>query len=224
MLLSKKKVALFSYLANERCDWMSRVEKYKKYLPVCVVIIVAISIIYIFVPKKATVSDWEELPMEQSETFTMETTSSSSSAKIVVDIKGEVKKPGVYELESGARVEEIVLLADGFTDTAEERQLNLAEKLTDQQMIYVPNKEEAKELVISPVANEGNTSTESSLVNINTADITELQTLTGIGPAKAQAIIDYRDENGQFKTIEELKEVSGFGEKTVEKLKESIII
>lgn len=159
MLLSKKKVALFSYLANERCDWMSRVEKYKKYLPVCVVIIVAISIIYIFVPKKATVSDWEELPMEQSETFTMETTSSSSSAKIVVDIKGEVKKPGVYELESGARVEEIVLLAGGFTDTAEERQLNLAEKLTDQQMIYVPNKEEAKELVISPVANEGNTST-----------------------------------------------------------------
>lgn len=203
---------------------MSRVEKYKKYLPVCVVIIVAISIIYIFVPKKATVSDWEELPMEQSETFTMETTSSSSSAKIVVDIKGEVKKPGVYELESGARVEEIVLLAGGFTDTAEERQLNLAEKLTDQQMIYVPNKEEAKELSIPSVANEGNTSKESSLVNINTADLTELQTLTGIGPAKAQAIIDYRDENGQFKTIEELKEVNGFGEKTVEKLKESITI
>lgn len=205
---------------------MSRVEKYKKYLPVFVVIIVAISVIYIFVPKKATVSDWEELPMEQSETLPVEITSSSSSAKMVIDIKGEVKKPGVYELEPGARVEEIVLLAGGFTDKAEERQLNLAEKLTDQQMIYVPNKEEAKELVLAipSVANEGNTSIESSLVNINTADITELQTLTGIGPAKAQAIIDYRDENGQFKTIEELKEVNGFGEKTVEKLKESITI
>ncbi|WP_207940338.1 competence protein ComEA [Enterococcus sp. DIV2402] len=203
---------------------MSRVEKYKKYLPVFVVIIVAISVIYIFVPKKATVSDWEELPMEQSETPPVEITSSSSSAKMVIDIKGEVKKPGVYELEPGARVEEIVLLAGGFTDKAEERQLNLAEKLTDQQMIYVPNKEEAKELSIPSVTNEGNTSKESSLVNINTADLTELQTLTGIGPAKAQAIIDYRDENGQFKTIEELKEVNGFGEKTVEKLKESITI
>lgn len=203
---------------------MSRVEKYKKYFLVFVVIVVAISVIYIFVPKKATVSDWEELPMEQSETLPAEITSSSSSAKMVIDIKGEVKKPGVYELESGARVEEIVLLAGGFTDKAEERQLNLAEKLTDQQMIYVPNKEEAKELSIPSVANEGNTSKESSLVNINTADLTELQTLTGIGPAKAQAIIDYRDENGQFKTIEELKEVNGFGEKTVEKLKESITI
>ncbi len=203
---------------------MSRVEKYKKYFLVFVVIVVAISVIYIFVPKKATISDWEELPMEQSETLPAEITSSSSSAKMVIDIKGEVKKPGVYELESGARVEEIVLLAGGFTDKAEERQLNLAEKLTDQQMIYVPNKEEAKELSIPSVANEGNTSKESSLVNINTADLTELQTLTGIGPAKAQAIIDYRDENGQFKTIEELKEVNGFGEKTVEKLKESITI
>ncbi|EOT28901.1 helix-hairpin-helix domain-containing protein [Enterococcus saccharolyticus] len=203
---------------------MYKIEKYKKYLPVCVVIIVAISIIYIFVPKKATVSDWEELPMEQSETFTMETTSSSSSAKIVVDIKGEVKKPGVYELEPGARVEEIVLLAGGFTDKAEERQLNLAEKLTDQQMIYVPNKEEAKDLPIPTVTTASEGSSPMNIVNINTATLTELQTLTGIGPSKAQAIIDYREENGNFKSIAELQEVNGFGEKTVEKLKESITV
>lgn len=160
-----------------------------------------------------------------SSTTTVTATTQSSTAelqKIMVDIKGEVNKPGVYELKPDARVKEVVLLAGGLTKDAEEKQLNLAEKLTDQQMIYVPSKKEAKDM--APVATSPTTEKQADLVNINTADSQELQTLSGIGPAKAQAIIDYREENGAFKAIDDLKNISGFGEKTVEKLRESIRI
>ncbi|WP_202622258.1 helix-hairpin-helix domain-containing protein, partial [Candidatus Enterococcus willemsii] len=127
----------------------------------------------------------------------------------------------VYEIAAEARMKEVVMLAGGFTEQAEENQLNLAEKLTDQQMIYVPNKEEA--VMVAPV-NVTSTSSQNVQVNINTADTNELQTLTGIGAAKAQAIIDYREENGLFKSVDDLIKVSGFGEKTVEKLREDITI
>ncbi|WP_414841620.1 helix-hairpin-helix domain-containing protein [Enterococcus saccharolyticus] len=203
---------------------MYKIEKYKKYIPWLVIAIISVSMIYVLFPREEATSDWEELPLEQSETITLETTTDSTSEKLLVDIKGEVKKPGVYELHQGSRVEEVILLAGGFTDKAEERQLNLAEKLTDQQMIYVPNKEEAKDLPIPTVTTASEGSSPMNIVNINTATLTELQTLTGIGPSKAQAIIDYREENGNFKSIAELQEVNGFGEKTVEKLKESITV
>jgi len=145
-----------------------------------------------------------------------------SEQKILVDIKGEVNKPGVYELTGDARMKELVMLAGGLTKNAEERQLNLAEKLTDQQMVYVPNKKEAKEMEVAETKQSGQA--QNDLIDINTADSEQLQELSGIGPAKAQAIIEYRDENGPFKSVDELKEVSGFGEKTVEKLRESIKI
>ncbi|HLQ41051.1 MAG TPA: ComEA family DNA-binding protein [Tetragenococcus sp.] len=145
-----------------------------------------------------------------------------SEQKILVDIKGEVNKPGVYELTGDARMKELVMLAGGLTKNAEERQLNLAEKLTDQQMVYVPNKKGAKEMEVAETKQSGQA--QNDLIDINTADSEQLQELSGIGPAKAQAIIEYRDENGPFKSVDELKEVSGFGEKTVEKLRESIKI
>lgn len=157
--------------------------------------------------------DWEVAP--QATTISSELI----SEMILVDIKGEIKNPGVYELSQGARMQELILMAGGFTSEAEERQLNLAERLVDQQMVYVPNTEEV-ELVTELLGNE----TKESLININTADISELQQLSGIGPAKAQAIIDYRDENGKFSSVDELTQVSGFGEKTLDKLRNSIKI
>lgn len=173
-------------------------------------------------------SNEEELLWETVESTVSSITESTDLAQedlvILVDIKGEIKQPGVYELAHDARLNELILLAGGFTENAEVRQINLAEKLSDQQMIYVPNQDELTFSIDQLVEDEEDMSQSSTTVNINTADLTELQELPGVGPSKAQAIIAYREENGLFKSIEGLLEVSGFGEKTFEKLKDSIVI
>ncbi|MFC4709641.1 helix-hairpin-helix domain-containing protein [Enterococcus eurekensis] len=173
-------------------------------------------------------SNEEELLWETVESNVSSVTESTDLAQedlvILVDIKGEIKQPGVYELAHDARLNELILLAGGFTENAEVRQINLAEKLSDQQMIYVPNQDELTFSIDQLVEDEEDMSQSSTTVNINTADLTELQQLPGVGPSKAQAIIAYREENGLFKSIEGLLEVSGFGEKTFEKLKDSIVI
>lgn len=167
---------------------------------------------------------WEVV--DSSSTNELEgSTSVVEGMTILVDIKGEIKKPGVYELSSDSRLNELILLAGGFTVAAEERQLNLAEKLSDQQMIYVPNKDEVNFSVEQIQSNEEKqTPSSTNLININTADLNELQQLTGIGPSKAQAIISYREENGLFQRLEDLLQVTGLGEKTFEKLKNMIKI
>ncbi|MEK0174814.1 helix-hairpin-helix domain-containing protein [Tetragenococcus halophilus] len=199
-------------------------ERLKKFLPLifATLITVFVLVIYFSQSNNEQVDAWEEnesafqQATEDSEKTTEET------GKIIVDIKGEINKPGVYELEGDARVKEVILEAGGLTKQAEEKQLNLAEKLQDQQMIYIPNKEEAEEMAI-----DGDKEAEDSnedMIDINAADINELQEISGVGPAKAQAIVDYREENGAFESVDELNEISGFGEKTVEKLRDSIKI
>lgn len=155
------------------------------------------------------------VPTEQ----TTQTTTSVPQQIILVDIKGAVKKPGVYELPINARLHELVNVAGGLTDDAEDRQVNMANVLADQQLVYIPRKGETVEQT-KQTPQAGN----ESKVNINTASAEELQTLTGIGEKKAQAIIDYRTQNGNFQSIDQLTEVDGFGEKTVEKLRDSITI
>lgn len=168
---------------------------------------------------------WEVVDSSSTTDLEESMNSGVKEATILVDIKGAIKKPGVYELSSDSRLNELILLAGGFTVDAEERQLNLAEKLNDQQMIYVPNKDEINFSMESIQENEAKQASSSTdLININTADLTELQQLIGIGPSKAQAIISYREENGPFQAIEGLLEVNGFGEKTFEKLKSMIKI
>uniref|UniRef100_UPI00403F023A helix-hairpin-helix domain-containing protein n=1 Tax=Candidatus Enterococcus willemsii TaxID=1857215 RepID=UPI00403F023A len=201
-------------------NFFRQISHYKQYA--LVGLIASVLIIgggfFLLTPTKEEAPTWETIEEVVASSASNE---NEIPTTIMVDIKGEVKKPGVYEIAAEARVKEVVMLAGGFTEQAEENQLNLAEKLTDQQMIYVPNKEEA--VMVAPV-NVTSTSSQNVQVNINTADTNELQTLTGIGAAKAQAIIDYREENGLFKSVDDLIKVSGFGEKTVEKLREDITI
>ena len=168
---------------------------------------------------------WEVVDSSSTTDLEESMNSGVKEATILVDIKGAIKKPGVYELSSDSRLNELILLAGGFTLEAEERQLNLAEKLSDQQMIYVPNKDEVNFSVEQIQSNdEKQTPSSTNLININTADLNELQQLTGIGPSKAQAIISYREENGLFQRLEDLLQVTGFGDKTFEKLKNMIKI
>lgn len=150
----------------------------------------------------------------------------TESENILIEIKGHVEKPGVFELPAESRLHMAVDLAGGFLPEADALSLNLAMKLTDEMSIYVPKIGEAAialpPVVASPSTTAGSGTGGDGPVNINTADDTALMTLPGIGPSKAAAIISYRDENGPFATIDALKDVSGIGDKTFEQLKDSI--
>lgn len=148
-----------------------------------------------------------------ADTSASEENAAAASGEVVVHVTGAVSAPGVYTLPSDARVDDAVRAA-GATAEADLSQLNLAQKLADGQKITVPAIGSA-----STSAGEGTTTTtagansDGAPVNINTASLEELETLPSIGELRAQAIITYRETNGGFRTIEELQEVSGIGEK-----------
>ena len=157
--------------------------------------------------------------------------------KIVVHITGEVKKEGVIYLKKGARIVDAIKEAGGETKEADLSQVNLAYELQDGQKIYIPNKNEKVsqyiistngETIDSNGANTGNESTstskEGAKVNINTATQNELDGLPGIGPALAQRIIDFREENGNFKSIEDIQNVKGIGDSKFDEIKDKIVV
>ncbi len=154
---------------------------------------------------------------KQVESTTMET----EQSEVYVYVCGAVKSPGVYQLKSGARVYEAIAAAGGMTGDAVEGQVNLAEVVTDAQQIYVPDASEM-EASASGTASQGTAEVSDGLVNINTADATQLMTLPGIGEAKAAAIIAYREENGPFAAPEDIMNVSGIKQGSYEKFKSLI--
>ncbi len=137
-------------------------------------------------------------------------------ASILVYVCGAVENPGVVALEQDARVVDAIELAGGMTAEADETDVNLAARLTDGEKIYIPTVAEA---AIRKAEEEKKT-----LININTADITELCTLSGIGESKAEEIIRYREENGFFRTKEELMKVPGIKENLFQKIVEKITV
>lgn len=136
--------------------------------------------------------------------------------RIFVYVAGEVKNPGVIQLEEGARVDEAVNKAGGITEMANLTNINLAKVVEDGEKIYISNKNE--EIIL-----EENQKS-SVKININKASISELQSLNGIGPAMAQKIIEYRKSNGPFKSLDELKNVSGIGDNKFKELESQITI
>nr|WP_286181287.1 helix-hairpin-helix domain-containing protein [Bacillus sp. ISL-37] len=139
----------------------------------------------------------------------------------MADIKGAVVNPGVYEINEGGRVIDLIELAGGLAKDADPAAINFALYVQDEMAIYVPrigeNVSAALPVQVGEAAGNGT-------VNLNSAGSSELQTLPGIGPAKAEAIIEYRETNGPYKSIEDLKEISGIGDKTFEKLKDLISV
>ena len=142
---------------------------------------------------------------------------------LVVHVCGQVLTPGVYELPAGSRIYEAIEAAGGLGQEAAPEGLNQAAKAMDGQQIYVPSASEVAEGTVSPAGVNGG-SLQDAKVNINTAGEEELMTLTGIGEAKAAAIIRHREENGAFEAIEELMEISGIKEGVFEKIKEQITV
>ncbi len=145
-----------------------------------------------------------------------------------VDIKGAVKSPGIYSFSPDERIYDVLKKAGGLTETADEDQLNLAAKVADQQVIYVPTigeeiPESARQEPIHTVE-ELETNKQEEKINLNTADLAQLQQLPRIGEIKAQEIIRYREENGSFQKIEELQEISGIGAKTIEQMRDLVTV
>ena len=142
---------------------------------------------------------------------------------ITVDVKGAVKSPGIYDLPVGSRVNDAVQKAGGLTEQADSKSLNLAQKVSDEALVYVPAKGEE---VASEKTGSGTPSSTSKdkKVNLNKASMEELKQVKGLGGKRAQDIIDHRESNGKFKSVDELKKVSGIGAKTIEKLKDYVTV
>lgn len=137
--------------------------------------------------------------------------------KIYADISGCVEKPGVYEVEEGTRIFQLIEKAGGLTKDADIEGLNRAEIVSDGQKIVIYPMGEGQESENTGVSSSGK-------ININTADVSQLKTISGIGPVTAEKIVEYRKTNGRFSSIEDIKNVSGIGDKTFEKIRENITI
>jgi competence protein ComEA len=206
-------------------DWMT---EHKLYV-IITAIIALTAIFYFFEENKSSETNIENLvPQEiqvkkdspQPQEQIQETIS------IIVDVKGQVKLPGVYSSSQGERVIDVINRAGGLTEIADESQVNFAQHVEDAMVIYIPAKGE--EGISIPagtsVSETAGGSSNQAKINLNKADENELQNLPGIGPSKAAAILEYRETNGQFKNVEDLKNISGIGDKTFDKLKDLITV
>lgn len=172
------------------------------------------------------ITEAEPVQAEPQTQLQQDAAEESEPLQVLVDVKGAVNYPGVYTLTEEDRVVDAITLAGGYIEEANPSLINHAQKLQDEMVIYIPQKGEEQEMIIQDftAVNNINDASDHGKVNINTADETQLTTLPGIGPAKAKAIISHREEQGAFQTIEDLKEVSGIGDKTFEQLKDLIDI
>lgn len=210
---------------TERVRFMKNFVKQNKQMLFIVLLVISVIIAYYLFQMGDVESgselndDWiEENPLEVE---TVEVPAIEEE-KVIVDVKGAIHTPGVYECQSGDRVMDVIERAGGLTQDADKNKINLAMRLEDEMVLYFPV---VGEEVSDSITSETMTAEkEDGKVNLNKATQTELLTLTGIGPSKADAIIEYREQNGPFKAVEDIMEISGIGEKTFEKLKDQISV
>ncbi len=139
--------------------------------------------------------------------------------RLIVDVAGAVRKPGVYRMASGARVEDALKRAGGATSHADLSQINRAAKLEDGRQVLVPRRPSRSAPASAPAAAAA---TPSQPVNLNTATLEQLDTLDGVGPTTAQKIIDFRTAHGGFGSVDELDQIPGIGEKKLAALREQV--
>ena len=211
------------------------IEKIKEYkiIVICAGLGLALGGFFLLKPSTQTSVKETNLPAEvaaiskdsssEKEVKKEEKEESPGQDLITVDVKGAVKSPGIYDLPVGSRVHDAVQKAGGLTEEADSKSLNLAQKVSDEALIYVPTKGEE---AASQQATSGTTpsSSKEKKVNLNKASLEELKQVKGLGGKRAQDIIDHREANGKFKSVDELKKVSGIGAKTIEKLKDYVTV
>lgn len=214
--------------------------KHQKYFVCCFLFLFAcISFVIIYVSFKGdnTVVQTEAIALNETEVLNESIVEEIIDETIFVDVKGEVNNPGVYEVSNGFRVIDVIEKAGGFTDEAVTDNINLSKKLKDETVIIIPSNSKNYENItiendyeidsdygIIDTNESENSESLVGLVNLNTASLEELMSLNGIGETKAKAIIEYRDTSGGFKSIEDIKNVSGIGESTYENIKNNITV
>lgn len=199
-----------------------------------------LSFIFIYVRFTSDVKTVEPEVIALSDDEEKEEIITEAVETIFIDIKGEIKYPGVYEMQLDDRVIDAVQMAGGFTDEATTDNVNLSKRLKDETVIIIPSylknydnitikndyEIDSNDDIVQSEETENDEKIESSsnLININTASVVELMSLDGIGESKAKAIIEYRDINGDFENILDIKNVSGIGESIYEKIKDNITV
>jgi competence protein ComEA len=148
---------------------------------------------------------------------------SAEAPMIFVHVLGSVVRPGLYELREGARIVDAIAAAGGYTEAADPAQLNLARVVTDGEQLYAPAVGETPPMPASGVAAVPG-GPASAAVNLNTADQAALETLPRVGPETAKKIIEYRDANGPFSSVDQLTEVPGIGQKTLDGLRDAAVV
>jgi len=181
----------------------------------------------LYIIKKANDSQYIELETQENKVIQTNEEIIEEEQEIIIHVTGAVKNQGIIESKKGARISDVINLAGGTTEEADLTKINLAYEVEDGQKIYVPSiNDEVETETVTQEAGENvlEDNKKRNKVNINTASQTELETLNGVGPSTALKIINYREENGSFKKIEDVKNVPGIGETKFEDLKESICI
>ncbi|EEU25795.1 helix-hairpin-helix domain-containing protein [Enterococcus faecalis] len=215
---------------GQTMDWLKQLPKKWLLLGSGASIVILITLlvgIYLMVNKEPRVDTtmWEETSLTTTAEVATDATKERAETMIYVDIKGAVKVPGIYQLKTQQRIWDALALAEGVSEEADTAQVNYAQKVKDQMIIYVPKKGEAVAQSLETLQESAPAQqNQEEKINLNTATEAELQTISGIGAKKAQEIIRFRDEQGPFKTVEELKNVPGIGEKTVERLKDMLTV
>ncbi len=176
------------------------------------------------------ISNKKEVLKEINENSIIPDTDKEKEEFYFIDIKGEVVNPGVYEVELSFLVNDVINLAGGLTENAYTDNINLSKKIENEMVIFISSRDSIVEENIDINVNQSaldytdNTNSNNELININNASLSQLIELNGIGESKAQAIIDYRNNNGLFNSIEEIQNVSGIGSSTYDKIKNNITI
>lgn len=197
--------------------------------------IILVGVIFIIYKNNQSINE-DVVDIFKEETIEEKEEPKKEIKKIIVDIKGMVANPGVYEVEEGKRVNDIILLAGGLLDNADTSLINLAKIVEDEMTIIIYSNKEVIEkykeevcvcdcpLINNSACIENNDKEENKIININTGDYNELMKIPGIGESKAKSIIKYREEYGNFNTIEDIKKVSGIGDSLFEDIKEYITV
>lgn len=203
--------------------------EYKKVLSIIGGVLAVIVIILVGRGMMASPTKEKVMVTNAVTTTRVEETTTMMPQNCYVDIKGEVLRPGVYEFSCESRIQEVIKKAGGFTEEADETKINLAQKITDQMQIIVPNVQSKQEGSVTEENSGKGSSTNPNVsnskqgtININTATLEELQTIKGIGKKKAEAILQYRKEHGAFRTKEDLLQVKGIGKKALEAIESQV--